>query len=329
MTAAPWLPEREVPPEEARQLIRACFPALAATRVEHFGEGWDNVAYLIDDTYVFRFPRRQLGADLMATEIRVMPGVAGLLPLPTSAPAFIGRPSATYPWPFAGYRVLPGHPLYRASFGLDQRHRAAVPLARFLAALHAISAEQAASLGAGPDPLGRFDITRRTAKARESIARLTELGLLGDAAPLFAILDRALAEGMPAEWTPVLVHADLDTRHILVDDGGQITGIIDWGDVHVGHRAIDLALAHAFLPPEAHGAFCHAYGSIDPMTWRLARFRALCHQAVVAGYGHDIGDTLMMREALASLAHIAVAAEDRMDSGPPSDQSGQMANRER
>jgi aminoglycoside phosphotransferase (APT) family kinase protein len=98
-----WTAEFEVGEDDARALIGAQFPSLAHAAMVRFGHGWDNTAYLVDETSVFRFPRRTIAASLMAREIAVLPLLARLLPVPIPVPRFVGVPSDDYPWPFAGY----------------------------------------------------------------------------------------------------------------------------------------------------------------------------------------------------------------------------------
>ena len=78
---------------------------------------------------------------------------------------------------------------------------------------------------------------------------------------------------------------DLYARHLLVDDDGGLASVIDWGDVHLGDRAVDLAIAHTFLPPVVHEAFRNAYGPVDDTTWSIARLRALWHTLTVLDVG--------------------------------------------
>jgi aminoglycoside phosphotransferase (APT) family kinase protein len=40
---------------------------------------------------------------------------------------------------------------------------------------------------------------------------------------------------------PVFTHGDLQCEHVLVDDDGEITGVIDWGDAGLGDRTYDVA----------------------------------------------------------------------------------------
>lgn len=281
--APPWTAERAVSAELARALIAEQFPQLAPERVEPLGEGWDNTVFAVDGKRVFRFPRRQIAVPLLETELRILPSLPRL-PLPVPVPEFRGAPTDRFPWPFAGYRLLPGRTADQAALSLAQREAAAEPLGRFLRALHAVPPSNA-----GPDPLRRLDAQRmRTLTA----PRLQQLGI---APPDFFDADvRA-----PRETT--LVHGDLHARQILVDGEGALCGVIDWGDAHRGDPACDVSIAHTLLPPQARPAFRAAYGELDDDTWALARLRGLHLAAALAVYAKDRGDERLLGEALLAI----------------------------
>lgn len=301
MTTQPWNAEYELSETDARQMIEDQFPSFTPAHLEVLGVGWDNTAWLVNDEFVFRFPRRSIGAQTLDAEIQVLPGLAGRLPLPVSAPEFVGHPAGGFPWKFAGYRKLRGRTACLANLSDAQRHDAARVLGEFLAALHAGGPDEAARLGAEPDRMGRLDAERRVPQVRQTLARLKEWNRVEDLAPFEGIIEDAAVR--PPQATTV-VHGDLYSRHLLVDDADRLCGVIDWGDVHFGDVAVDLAIAHEFLPASARGAFRRAYGPIDEGTWRLARFRALVHGALVAGYAHEIDDANLLREGLLSLRYV-------------------------
>jgi aminoglycoside phosphotransferase (APT) family kinase protein len=298
----PWSPDCVVDVPLARALVESQFRDLAPARVEPFGVGWDNTAYLVNGQWVFRFPRRSIAVPLIEREMSLLPAVAPTVPLPIPVPKYMGSPSASYPWPFAGYRRLDGRTACTA--GLSERDRAALAehLARFVRALHSFPLREALDRAAPGDELGRVDLGSRIPKARARLGELMALGLLDPsaAAPLESLLARMQARSVAPD--AVLVHGDLYARHVLVDTQGRAAGIIDWGDIHLGHRAVDLALAHIFLPPAAREAFRLAYGAIDDATWELARFRALYHSANVTHYAYRVGDPDLLREGRLALA---------------------------
>jgi aminoglycoside phosphotransferase (APT) family kinase protein len=301
--AQAWSAECVVSAELARSLIEAQFPDLAPARVEPVGAGWDNTAFRVNGAHVFRFPRRRFAVPFLEAETRVMPALAPRLPLPVPAPAFIGRPTDAYPWPFTGYPLIPGRTACAADLDHGQRVAAAAPLGRFLAALHGVPAAAAARAGAGPDPIARLDLARYLPRAREALDQLAYRGVVGDARPFTAILDAAPAAY--AARADTLVHGDLYVRHLLVDQQNRLAGVIDWGDVHLGDPAADLMVAHTFLPAAAHAAFRQAYGPVAEGTWRAARLRGLWHTLFVLAYGNDTGDADLVREGQRALRHLA------------------------
>ncbi len=243
--------------------------------------GWDNTAYVVDGAWVFRFPRRAVAVALLEREARLLPWLAPRVPLPVPVPERLGRPSGRYPWPFSGYRRLPGRTACAFAATKEQRASMAEPLGRFLSALHALPADEAAALGSEGDTIGRINQTLRAPRARTHLAELRGAGMLDDRD--VRRLEQVIARApLAACGAPVVVHGDLYARHLLVDGEGHLTGVIDWGDVHLGDRAVDLALAHAFLPPEARTAFRRAYGDIGAVTWARAAARAVRHSAVMA-----------------------------------------------
>ena len=92
----PWIPEVDVSASLARSLIEGQCPELAPARVEPFGVGWDNTAYLVNEQFVFRFPHRRVAAGFIENEIAVLPHIAPVLPLPVPDPIFAGRPTSTF-----------------------------------------------------------------------------------------------------------------------------------------------------------------------------------------------------------------------------------------
>jgi aminoglycoside phosphotransferase (APT) family kinase protein len=294
-----WTAEQVVTPELSRDLIGAQFPDLAGRPVEPLGVGWDNTAYLVDGRLVFRFPRRTIAVELIEVEARVLPRIAPRLPLPVPVPRWLGRPGQGYPWPFIGYEHLAGQVASDAGLTVAERERAAPLIGRFLATLHAIDP---AGLDLPGDTIARADMTGRRDRTLERIDELAERRLIADAAPLRRLLAESPMRPPPAPPKPC--HGDLYARHLLVDGGHRPCGVIDWGDVHAGHPAVDLAIAHGFLPPSARQGFLDAYGPVDDGWWAYARLRALFSCTVLLPYAQDVGDASLLSEAALGLDYV-------------------------
>src|SRR6266478_1080648 len=164
MTPA-WQPDWVVTSDLAKLLIETAFPALNPASVEEFGVGWDNTVFLVNNSLIFRFPRRRIAVPLIETEIRLLPWLSVQVPLPIPNPCYVGDPSSDYPCIFAGYPLIPGRTITAASLTDDERKALAGPLAQFLAALHSVSPDEARIRGAPLDEIRRLDATRHKSRA--------------------------------------------------------------------------------------------------------------------------------------------------------------------
>jgi aminoglycoside phosphotransferase (APT) family kinase protein len=284
-----WSPEIVVDEPLARSLVQTQFPELELASLRLAGEGWDNTAWLVDERWLFRFPRREIALDGVGRELRVLPALAPLLPLPIPQPVFVGRPTSEFPWPFFGGPVVPGRELAEANLSDDARASLARPLGRFLRALHV--AEIAVELPV--DPISRADMRIRVPRARE---RLAELAYADQRAE--EIL--AAAYELPPSERRALVHGDLHLRHVFVD-AGRLSGVIDWGDVCWSDPAVDLVLVWCALPPAARAAFFEEYGPVGEEGLLRARVLSLFLCAVLALHARAEGLEQVERESLDGL----------------------------
>jgi aminoglycoside phosphotransferase (APT) family kinase protein len=291
-----WSPEVTVDADFARHLISAQFPDVALESLRLIGEGWDNTVWLVDEQWVFRFPRRRLAIPGVEREIRALGALAPRLPLPVPAPVFVGEPADGFPWPFFGARYLPGsEPL-----GLSEDARAALarPLGEFLRALHASAVPDLPA-----DPFGRADMAIRVPGVRERFAALAAEGLWQPPPAIDAVL--AAAAELPAAEPTVVCHGDLHLRHLLVDNTGAAACVIDWGDLCRGDPSIDMCLVWCLLP--SRDDFLAAYGPVSDDQLLRARVLALFLCAVLALYAAHEGMVALRDEALAGLERTSTA----------------------
>jgi aminoglycoside phosphotransferase (APT) family kinase protein len=290
-----WAAEVAVDEALARRLIRAQFPDLELRSIRLLGQGWDMTVWLVDDQWVFRFPRREMVIPGLLNEISYSPQLASLLPLPIPIPTRIGEPAPDYPWPFYGAPFLPGRELAEAELDEAARVALARPFGEFLRTLH--NTELDADLPV--DPVRRADMPFRVPRTRERLAELEELGLWQAPAEAHGVIDAALELGPPEPTA--LVHGDLHLRHLLVDDAGRPAAVIDWIDLSYNNPGVDLVLYWSVLPPEGRIEFREAYGAIADDQLLCARILALFLCGTLAVYGHHEGMPALKREALRAL----------------------------
>lgn len=282
------------PPQETRidtPLVRALLaeqhPDLAAAPLTPLAEGWDNVLYRLGDTLTVRLPRRQASAQLIEHEQRWLPELAAWLPLPVPAPIRSGRPSSSlgYPWSWSVGPWLPGA-AWEHTPPADMLD-AASALGRFLAALH-----RPAPQSAPRNPFRGIPLSQRGELLQRSLASL------GAAVERGAIEQRWRQLVTTPAWAgpPLWLHGDLHPLNLLVD-AGQLSAVIDFGDVCAGDPAGDLSVAWMLFPPHARERL-RATLAVDDNTWRRAQGWALALGAAFAA-----GD-----ERIAGIGQRALAA---------------------
>jgi aminoglycoside phosphotransferase (APT) family kinase protein len=287
-----WAADIEIDLGLAQRLIASQFPLVSLGRIAPFGNGWDNTAFLVDDTFVFRFPRRRVAIPLLEREIALLPLLVSHVPLVIPVPCLVGVRTTDYPSPFAAYRLIRGATAGSLILAPEVRAGLAAPLGAFLRALHAIDPAPFLDRGLPFDELGRLDHEKRLALTRERLRAHEADGVAGRWLRLLTWLEEHPPVAPPADERR-LVHGDLYARHVILDSDARPVGVIDWGDIHFGDPALDIAIAFLLMPAQAHAAFRAAYGAIDERTWNAARYRAIYHAVLEYDYGVRSGDVEM------------------------------------
>jgi aminoglycoside phosphotransferase (APT) family kinase protein len=295
-----WDAEVRVDEALARRLIGEQFPDLDAESLVLLGEGWDTMVWLVDGRWVFRFPRRTMVISGLELEMRYLTGMADRLPLPIPRPTFLGQPSEAYAWPFYGAPFLPGRELADADLDDDARVALGRPLGEFLRALHSLEPDT----GLPVDPVHRADMTARVPMTRERFDQLEQAGLWRAPEAAREIVEAAAGLGPPEP--AATVHGDLHLRHLLVDDEGRASAVIDWVDLSRNDPGVDLVLYWSILPPEGRAKFRAAYGEPTEAQLLRGRILSLFLCGILALWGDHEGVRAVKREALAGLERTLV-----------------------
>lgn len=274
------------------------FPQFANLESEVMGQGWDNLCVLYENSTVFRFPTRAMGGKLIARELAALPFLRGQVPLPIPHFELVGCANEDYPYDFVGYRALPGLTSDQLEWTPEARRRAIEPLASFLRSLHGLTI-----------PENLHEALPKTRHDECNLEWLMERIRMRGAEVLAALPNRhgwvdqlmALAEnlrnGAKGEPGLVICHGDLYPRHILADESLHVTGVIDWGDVHLGHPGADLSLAYTFFEREEREEFWRIYEHpVSEEGRSFAQLKAILYAFALSAYGTEIGD-----EAIAKL----------------------------
>src|SRR5439155_21430140 len=94
----PWRSDRPLDAATVAKVIEAQLPHLAPCRATFLAEGWDTEAYLVNDSWIVRFPKRASVVPSLDVERVLLPRLAPMLPVPIPAPTIFGEPSADFPF---------------------------------------------------------------------------------------------------------------------------------------------------------------------------------------------------------------------------------------
>ncbi|GHJ42869.1 aminoglycoside phosphotransferase [Catellatospora sp. TT07R-123] len=261
-------PERvTVPVEVVHQLVAEQFPRWAGLPIRPVaGGGWDNQTFHLGPEMSVRLPSAAEYALAVDKEQRWLPELARRLPLPVPVPLATGEPGAGYPFRWSVYAWLDGDPATADRIGDPVGF--ALDLAGFLAALWSVDPAD------GPGPGLHNWFRGGTLRTYDGLAQAALAKLDGH-------VDVALArqiwqDALDAPWngTPTWFHGDVAPGNLLLDDGGRLAAVIDFGTCGVGDPACDLAIAWTLLDAPGRRALRSRLPT-DAATWRRGRGWAL------------------------------------------------------
>jgi aminoglycoside phosphotransferase (APT) family kinase protein len=234
--------------------------------------GWDNRTFHLGEDMLVRMPSAAEYAAQVEKEQHWLPGLAPFLPLQIPIPLAIGEPAEGYPWRWSVYRWLKGETATSAH--ITHLHDLALNLAQFLLALQSID-----STG-GPAPgLHSFyrggSLSTYDAATRHAIAGLKDQI---DSHAATEVWEMAIA----TSWqnAPVWVHGDISAGNLLLQKG-QLSAVIDFGQLAIGDPACDLAIAWTFFSGESRAAFRNTL-PLDAATWARGRAWTLWKALITA-----------------------------------------------
>lgn len=288
----PWESPLQMNSDQVRALLKERLPEPDFHSFQKLDQGWDNDIYLVNGQLIVRIARRPIAIPLILTEIRVLPVLQPLLSFPIPAIEHSGIFTGEYP--FFSYPMLPG--TIAADLTLNEAERASlvVPLTDCMNELHTIPLSDALRSIVPGDEFGRLDLVKRTTQINNKIDVTTKLGIEFDRKLLADLYPRLSQHTV--EQKNCLVHGDLYARNILLRDRNTLSGIIDWGDIHIGHPAKDVAFAVSFFGPEQLQGFIDRYHLFDATVFYLAILAAISHTCHLAEYAIDIKNELLAEE---------------------------------
>jgi len=272
--------------------LYAAYPNLRIERMRLNDEGQYNDILIVNDDLIFRFPRHAEEIEKLEKEIALLDQIRSALPLPIPEPTYRRLVPRAVGHVFAGYRMLPGEPLWRETVAAITdpavMRRLMTQLATFLGALHGIPTDHVAAL------LPVADWRQLWAGLEEEIR-----------AALFPHLPPSAHEQIAARFAaflndpgnfafmPTVIHGDFGTGNLLWDaHAGAMTAVIDFGSAGLGDPALDVAALLTYGEPFVRLGFA-ADPAMETMLPR-ARFylSTFLLQEALYGVQHDDPDAV-------------------------------------
>lgn len=232
------------------------------------GEGWASRAYLVNDKFVFRFPKRQ-GWDELHREMKFLAFAADHLPLAVPRYLHAAPNSPAAPHGYAVYQYLHGHAMDVSALSSEQRVVAADRIAAFIRAVHDLQPSPDVS-----EVLPRED-ERASAKILATRAEHEIAPKLRppEADNLRRRFDEYLSTPRDVSLRPSVLHADLSRDHILMQDEA-VVAVIDFGDVNWGDADYDFTylFVECGLPFVEEVARRYEHPNLDRLRFKLNYF---------------------------------------------------------
>ena len=273
--------EVEITPALVAELLRSQHPDLAELELRESASGWDNVIYRLGDDLTVRVPRRAAAATAIRNEQRWLPGLAPLLPLRVPVPVRVGRPSDAYPWCWSVTPWFPGDVAIDTE--LRDPTREAARLGAFMSALH-----HRAPIEAPSNPFRDCFVGDRTDKFDLSVPVLDSF--IDNGAERARRRWEELVATPRFTGPPQWVAGDVHAANLIVCDG-EISAVIDFGDICAGDPAVDLAVGWMLFGPDDRSVFRDAASTgefqVDDDMWRRAEAWALLFAAMFLANSAD------------------------------------------
>lgn len=282
--------------------INQYYPDFAIDTIQFLGSGYDSEAYVVNEEYVFKFPRHEIAAKNLYKEAKVLLQIHDQLPIKVPEIKFVGPSDQPGQMLFVGYEKIGGEELTPDIIQtLDEEtlDSLAKEVAGFFTVLHAIELDS---------ELDELVIDKREKCAKEyEVIKSIVLPVVPEETKnqINALYEALLTTEF--SYKSCLVHNDFGASNIFFDPlTNKITGIIDFGDIAIYDRDIDFicllqSQEEGFDQAFVDNVFAH-YGSIDLETVaKKNTFNEFYGQFENVYLGYAYGMDELFKESLESL----------------------------
>lgn len=237
--------------EDFESIIKNVLKDQIIKEIKPITTGWTNIVYRVttnEDNYYFRFPRDEFWERTIVKDHEFAQFILGKTSFNTvDLKLFYDKER-----PFSVHREIPGIPLAEKmnSMSEDDVEKVSKQIAKFMYELHNVKEE---------DKI--FSINNIGLELNDFINELLEKHVSENDMKFwktnnFKIFDRDLE-------TKCLVHGDLNSSNILLDDNNNVTAVIDFGFAGYGNKYFDIARIIGRCPKNFEKSIAHEYELLE------------------------------------------------------------------
>lgn len=261
-----------------RQLVDAQFPQWRDLSLVRFlGEGTDNAVYRLGEKLSVRLPRVARVAQTARRE-QAMLSRFQTLPVPVPFPDGAGKPGFGYPWHWSVISWIEGAALNTKR--PEKQSLWAKQLGETVLAIRAVPADDQ-FLFCEQNHFRGAPLEARDAPFQHAAGVLADEFDTQKLQRVWAMA-RGVGDLGPRLW----LHGDLHGGNLL-ERGGELAGVIDWGLAGVGDGACDLSAAWVIFENEGRDAFRKALAATDA-EWLRGAGWALSIACIFVAYYRDM-----------------------------------------
>ncbi len=225
-----------------KHYIKEALPNLSIRSYKQNEEGWDNVAVIVNDELLFRFPRKQEYAMRIPLEKELCTILTQSLQEIEVPQYHLIYKNESEEVPLCSYYTLiHGEPLKTETVAnLEDTELKVIitQLATFLTVLHSIPLNQVTPLCFPIEKTCTYWKELQTKLNQYLTTNLTSLQKLA----LNRLFENFFACLATSTFQNTIIHADFTHHHILFNKQNKsISGVIDFGDAQIGDPAFDFA----------------------------------------------------------------------------------------